>query len=354
MPVLLQHLEQPLVLRHAEMGLVQLQRGVLPGLLVLQQPLGLGQQAVHHPGLLPHQLGDLAVELRVLVVGLVADGARDDERRPRLVDEDRVHLVDDRVGVLPLHPLLQREHHVVAQVVEAELVVGAVGDVRLIGGAAAGRRRLRVVQAGDVEAEVGVDVPHPLRVAPGQVVVDRDQVRAPAGERVQVERQGRDQRLAFASRHLRDPALMQHDAADELHVVRHHVPGQLVAGDRHGGADQPAAGLAHRGIGLGKEVVQRGLQLALVLDLQLLVPALEPVPLHRIRAGVLGGLDLLQLGLDGSGPLAKPLPELPGLVLQLGLAEPLELLFLSVDPVHNGLEALALALVPGPQDRGHQ
>ena len=38
--------------------------------------------------------------------------------------------------------------------------------------------------------------PHPLHVAPGQVVVDRDQVDALAGERVQVERQRGHQRLA--------------------------------------------------------------------------------------------------------------------------------------------------------------
>ena len=66
---------------------------------------------------------------------LVAHRARDDERRARLVDEDRVDLVDDRVRVLPLHALVERDHHVVAQVVEAELVVRAVGDVAL------GRRR---------------------------------------------------------------------------------------------------------------------------------------------------------------------------------------------------------------------
>ena len=54
------------------------------------------------------------------------------KRRPRLVDQNRVHLVDDRVFQRALHHLLQRGLHVVAQVVEAELVVGAVGDVALV------------------------------------------------------------------------------------------------------------------------------------------------------------------------------------------------------------------------------
>jgi hypothetical protein len=66
----------------------------------------------------------------VVELGGVGDLARDDERGAGLVDEDRVDLVDDRVVVAALHLLGSRLiGHVVAQVVEAELVVGAVGDV---------------------------------------------------------------------------------------------------------------------------------------------------------------------------------------------------------------------------------
>jgi len=39
---------------------------------------------------------------------------------------------------------------------------------------------------------------HPLGVALGQVVVHRDHVHAVAGQRIQVAREGRDQRLALA------------------------------------------------------------------------------------------------------------------------------------------------------------
>ena len=52
--------------------------------------------------------------------------AADDERRARLVDEDRVDLVDDGVVQRALRVLERAELHVVAQVVEAELVVLAV------------------------------------------------------------------------------------------------------------------------------------------------------------------------------------------------------------------------------------
>src|SRR5215207_8246096 len=92
-----------------------------------------------------HRLGELG-EAHVELGGLLRR-AGDDQRRPRLVDEDVVDLVDDRevvhadrLAVLAdpapvLDLLLQRGGHVVAQVVEAELGVGAVRDVRGVGGA---------------------------------------------------------------------------------------------------------------------------------------------------------------------------------------------------------------------------
>ena len=75
----------------------------------------------------------------------------------------------------------------------------------------------------DGQAEEAVEPAHPLGVAPRQVVVDGDHVHALAGERVQVDRQRRHQRLAFAGAHLGDLALVQRHAADELHVEVAHL-----------------------------------------------------------------------------------------------------------------------------------
>ncbi len=58
--------------------------------------------------------------------------AGDDQRRPRLVDQDRVDLVHDRVPVAALHELGQRDGHVVAEVVETELGVRPVRDVGVV------------------------------------------------------------------------------------------------------------------------------------------------------------------------------------------------------------------------------
>ena len=80
------------------------------------------------PALEPrHEAGEREVQ-----VGRLLGLAADDERRPRLVDEDVVDLVDDREAALALDPLVELEDHVVAQVVEPELVVRAVRDVRRV------------------------------------------------------------------------------------------------------------------------------------------------------------------------------------------------------------------------------
>ena len=73
------------------------------------------------------------------------------------------------------------------------------------------------------QAEELVEPAHPLGVASGQVVVDRDDVDALACEGVQVGRQGGDQRLAFTGLHFGDLAAMQDHAADQLHVEMAHV-----------------------------------------------------------------------------------------------------------------------------------
>ncbi len=112
-----------------------------------------------------------------------------------------------------LHAVL----HVVAQIVEAELVVGAIGDVAIVGLLA-----LLVVEAvhddADREPEETVDLAHPLGVALGQIVVDGDDVDAAPGQRIEIDRQRRDQRLALAGLHLRNAALVQDHAADQLDV----------------------------------------------------------------------------------------------------------------------------------------
>ncbi len=140
--------------------------------------------------------------------------------------------------------IFELELHVVAQVVEAELVVGAVGDVGAVGFAALLVGEV-VDDDADGEAEEAVDLAHPLGVAFGEVVVDGDDVYAVAGQGVQVAGQGGDQGFAFAGFHFGDLALVKDDAADELDVEVAHLDGAL-------------AGFADDGEGFGEDVVEGG------------------------------------------------------------------------------------------------
>ncbi len=210
-----------------------------------------------------------------------------------LVDEDGVHLVHDGEGVAALDHLGLIDGHVVPQVVEAELVVGAVGDVGVVGGV--------LLRAGDAvddqahgEAQELIHLAHPLGVALGQVVVDRDDVDALPGEGVEIGREGGHQGLALAGLHLGDAALVEDHAADELHPVGLH-------------AQHPPGGLPAGGEGLGQQVVQ------------------------RLAAGV-----------------ARL--EFRGLGLELGVGEGSVFLLQRLYLVHNGIDGFQLPLRAGPKE----
>ena len=179
---------------------------------------------------------------RTVHFGLVFGGAGDDQRRARLIDQDGIHFVDDGEGMAALGHGVQRVFHVVAQIVEAEFVVGAVGDVGGIGDAPLLIRQ-PMHDAARGQAQEAVDLPHPFAVALGEIVVDRHHMHAFAGQRVQIDGQGGDQGLAFAGLHLGDIAAMQHHAADQLDVEMALAEGAL-------------GGLAHHRKGFGQNIVQ--------------------------------------------------------------------------------------------------
>ena len=233
---------------------------------------------------------DERIDLLVEGGGLLGRPA-DDEWGPRLVDEDGVDLVHDGEVQLSLHVVLQPELHVVSKVVETELVVLAVGDVRAVG-----RLPLRIGQAVDddavLETQEAVDLPHPLGVAAGQIVVDGDDVDATPLEGVEHAGEGRREGLPLTGSHLGDAPLMKDGAADDLHVEVAHPqdPDRRLAGERKG---------------LGEEVVERS---PLLLDLLL--------PFGHLP-GEVGVGELLHLGLVPRHGVDQR-PELLQLPLVLG------------------------------------
>src|SRR5262249_44590526 len=132
--------------------------------------------------------------------------------------------------------------HVVAQIIEAEFVVGAISDIGAVSLAA-----LVIVEFVDdnanTEAEEVVDLAHPLRVAFGQVIVHRHNVNTASGKRVEIHGKSCDQRFTFTGLHLGDLALMQNHATDKLYIKVSHV-------------EDPATGLANYSKCLLENLVQ--------------------------------------------------------------------------------------------------
>src|SRR4051812_37892620 len=110
-----------------------------------------------------------------------------------------------------LDEIFQAEFHVVAQVVESELVVRAVCDIRHVR-----RAPLLIVEIMNDDAyrktQELVKPAHPLGVAACQVVVDGNDVNTFTGECVEIDRERCDKSLTFTGPHLSDLAPMQHNA----------------------------------------------------------------------------------------------------------------------------------------------
>lgn len=193
--------------------------------------------------------------------------ARQDQRRSRLVDEHAVRLVDDsemqaaqqqrlrRAGPAGLEQLIDHEagasaalaeRQTIAQVIEDDLLIGAVGHVAAIGPLAI-LRRLPLDDEADAQAERFVDRRELLGVAPGQIIVDGHDMHGTAAERRGNRRQQGGQGLAFAGLHFGERATHHGGAGDELDAEMSHSDGAArgLAGQREGPGRGIAARLRH-------------------------------------------------------------------------------------------------------------
>ncbi len=130
--------------------------------------------------------------------------ACDHQWNTRLVDQDRIGLVDHRRGERQMHLLARVEREPIAKKIEPDLVGCGVGDVAGVGLAAFFDPHA-LLDASYGKPKELIDTAHPLRVAAGQIIVHGHYVNAFAFPRVPGDRGHRRQRLAFASLHFGDP-----------------------------------------------------------------------------------------------------------------------------------------------------
>ena len=168
---------------------------------------------------------------------------RNDKRRSRFVNQNAVHFVNDCKIEVALNHAAFCNDHVVPKIVEAEFVVRAVGDVRVVSLTLERGIHLRLY-ATDGKSQKAENLAHPFFVAAGEIVVDRHDVNAVSGKRVEIGRQSFGEGFAFTGFHFGDTSLMQNDAAHHLNVVRPQ-------------AQNSRAGLSDRRKSLGQYVVKR-------------------------------------------------------------------------------------------------
>ena len=240
--VLAEELDQGTVLRQCAVGTQQGHAAFLQLVLARRSTVGqpfqvllrFGQQLGHQLALCVVEALHTGLVLVELVHLALRCGAADDERCTRIVHEHAVHLIHDGEVVLALHEGRGGMRHVVAQVVEAEFVVGAVGDIGHVGVAAIGAVGLVLVDAVHPHAVELVQGSHPFCIALGQVIVHGNHVYTATGQGVEEDGQGAHQGLALTGAHLGDLPRVQGHTTDQLHIVVEHVPGHGVASGRPG------------------------------------------------------------------------------------------------------------------------
>jgi len=120
-----------------------------------------------------------------------------------------------------MNQVVRLDNHVVAQIVETELVVGAVGDVATVGFMTFLGCHLPkdITHAAAQEFK---DPAHPLGVTLGQIVIDGHQMCPAAGYGIQVQGKDGHEGLTFTGGHF------------QLNVVGNHVPDLVLAPDNPG------------------------------------------------------------------------------------------------------------------------
>ncbi len=125
---------QRLVFRQSLVNAVKQQRTLFPHLTVVRLHLlfCLGKHLHKHLLLCFHQAHNLTLQLSEQLVIAFWHRTGDDKRCTCIIDQHRVHLIDNGIVVCPLNQVIGRNCHIVTQVVETKFVVRSVSDVCLI------------------------------------------------------------------------------------------------------------------------------------------------------------------------------------------------------------------------------
>ena len=143
--------------------------------------------------------------------------ARNDQRCPRFIDQNGIDFIHNSKVVSALIHLVQLRFHIVTQIVKAQLIVGGIGHIASIG-CHFFRVWLLWINNASGQAQGPVNFRHPIRITPGQIIVNRHNMHTLARQSIEIGREGGNQSFALTSFHFSDIALMQKYPAHELHI----------------------------------------------------------------------------------------------------------------------------------------
>ncbi len=162
---------------------------------------------------------------------------RNDKRRACLINEHAVGLINNgkvqsaQTHVAPARGIgqcpkpqtqvtaLLTKDHPVTQIIESQFLVGAIDDIGPIGLLPL-RQLLACDDHTNAQAQSRVKRRHRLGIASRKIIIDRDDMNRESRECCSRCSQGRCQRLAFASRHMRNHAFKKCMSPHDLDVVR--------------------------------------------------------------------------------------------------------------------------------------
>ena len=164
-----------------------------------------------------HDVSEFNVQVTVL-----ANSTRDNQRCSGFINQDGVDFIDDGKIRRTLYFFFGGKRHVIAQIIKAEFVVGAVGNVCCVSLLFRDLIQTGNTDAGSHAQEV-IQTPHPFGITRRQIVIDGNHVHTLAGQCVKVGSQCGDQGFTFTGFHLGDLATVQYHAADQLYIKVTHA-----------------------------------------------------------------------------------------------------------------------------------
>ena len=144
-----------------------------------------------------------------------------DQRCSCLIDQNRVHLINNGKFHATLYELFFIDHHIISQIIKAQFVVRHISNITVI--SCTSFIIVHGIQHhADSKSQEFMYFSHPLGITLRQIIVDRDNMNPFSGQRIQVCRKCRHEGLTFTGSHLGNSSLMQDNTTNQLHPVMTH------------------------------------------------------------------------------------------------------------------------------------